>query len=99
MVRPSVRCAVISSSDTSTLAINGSVAAAVFIPGMNDRLQVFPEQPAYPIQLPGRKAMVMSQRQRSEPELAGLLVPFDVDMHGLVTVETIEEVGYPFHVP
>jgi hypothetical protein len=44
-----------------------------------------------PVQLLWRKAMVSAQCDRLEPELAGHSAPLDVDMHRLITIETIEK--------
>jgi hypothetical protein len=58
------------------------------------------DQPSNPAQFPRVEAMAPGNPQRLEPKLAGHILPLDVKMRRLATVETGEEEAvrpwYPF---
>src|SRR2546425_1667163 len=74
ITRPSTRSAMISSVVTRTLLMRGSLLAAVFIPSLYNHSQMRLNDSSNNLQLPGVEAMVPSQSERIEPELAGLVL-------------------------
>ena len=105
ITRPSTKCAVIVSSVTSTRAIRDSTLTAVFMPCLDDRRFVFDDKPTDLIQLARTEPMVPCQCRGRQPKLCVLPITSQVDVHGFVAVETIEEepirpgnTGNPRHV-
>ena len=91
ITRPSTKCAVIVSSVTSTRAIRDSTLTAVFMPCLDDRRFVFDDKPTDLIQLARTEPMVPCQCRGRQPKLCVLPITSQVDVHGFVAVETIEE--------
>jgi hypothetical protein len=90
----------ISSLVTRTLLIWASLLAAVFIPSLHNGNEMRLNDPSNNVQLPGVEAMIPSQTERIEPELAGLVLTLDMYVWRLIAVETREEesirAGNPF---
>lgn len=105
ITRPSTKCAVIVSSVTSTRAIRDSTLTAVLMPCLDDRRFMCDDEPTDLIQLARTEPMVPCQGHGRQPKLGLLPIAPHVDVHGLVTVETVEEepirsrnAGNPRHV-
>src|SRR5688572_31606396 len=91
MTRPSTRCAVMDSSETSTCRIAGSVSTAVLIPRLNDEGLVLDDYPSNLVQLSRREASVPAEDHRCEPELRFVALASDVHVNRFPTVEAVEE--------
>jgi hypothetical protein len=82
---------VISSSETLTVLISGSGAAAVSAPRISYDSTMVRNQCADAVEFLGREPSVCSKCKWLDPELAALAVAFHVHMRRLIAIETIEE--------
>jgi hypothetical protein len=78
------------SSDTSMFCIRASGATAVFMPCLDESLTLGGNVASNLIQLSSRETMIGREVNRVEPELACLVVPFDMHMHRLIAIEAVE---------
>ncbi len=90
-VRPSANCAVMLSSVTLIPIIRGSLSAAMFIPCLQNLVQVPHDENTYPIQFRRRESIICSQNHRLKPVLAHRSFTTNVNMHWLITVKAVEE--------
>lgn len=91
MTRPSARRAVIDSSSTVTNMIRGSLIAAVFIPCLQNQLQILNDYRTDPVQLARSKPVVVPKSYRTEPEFAHHALALYMDVHRLAAIETVEK--------
>src|SRR5437764_1206554 len=93
IIRPSTRSAIIWSFVTRMLRMRGSQPTLVtmFIPRLQDSSEMGPDEPPNQVQLSGAETMIAGKRWRLDPELAGSVLPFDMNMGRLAAVEAREE--------
>jgi hypothetical protein len=91
MVRPSVRTAVISSSEIRTVVMSGSGTAAVFGPGIAHDSMMCGNDATDLGSTRGRESAIRGQCQRFEPEFARGAVALYMKVHRLAPVEAVEE--------
>src|SRR5665213_414067 len=91
MTRPSTRCAVMVSSVTVMCWIRDSTLTAVLIPCLDDDRFVLQNQVPNLVEFARTEPMIPRERRRRQPELAMLPIAPNVDVHGLVAIETIEK--------
>src|SRR5260370_625238 len=63
----------------------------VLIPRFQDSSQVDPDERRNEVQLTGAEAMTAGKPKRFEPKLAGLVLPFHMNVRWLAAVEAREE--------
>ena len=93
IVRPSMRCAVISSSVISTARTRGSLlgCAAALTPGLHYTCPIFQNDAPHRRKIAWGQTVIRRQHNWIEPEFTGSPLTLRMHVHRLTTVETIEE--------
>jgi hypothetical protein len=91
MDRPSASSAMIESSVTVIVTIRGSLLTTVFLPRLQNTIQIIEDNPSNPVKLPRREAVIGAQDNGVQPELAGHSITSYMDMPGFIAIEAVKE--------
>jgi hypothetical protein len=91
IVRPSASCAVITSSVTSIATIRGSLFATVFIPCLQDAVQIVEDYPSDSVKLPWGEADIGTEHNSLLPEFAGHAFTTYMHMLWFIAIEAVKE--------
>jgi len=90
MLRPSASWAVIESSVISIAAIRGSLFATVFIPRLQNTVQIIEDDPSDSVKLCGREAVVGAKDDGFQPKLARHAFTTHMHVLGFVAIEAVK---------
>jgi hypothetical protein len=91
MVRPSASRAVIVSSVTSIAIMRGSLFATVFIPGLQNAIQIIEDYPSNVVKVSWRKAVVGAKDNGFQPKLARHAFTAHMHVLGFVAIKAVKE--------
>jgi len=92
ITRPSTRWTTIWSRVTRTFWMRGSAGlVTMLVPRFKNNSQMSSDQSANPVQFAGAEAVAASDLERLEPELAGFVIQFNMNVRRFSTIEAREK--------